>query len=238
METNYPYLVCMPNGFTLLGFEYFSPGEGVIIGSHNPYKAKRFANKDDAKEFLKLFDMEGAKIDRADTHLQKFDRCDYKYMEINLLDPTFDIPYNSHSPQEVISWWINIKKLDEREVSSKNYQTWPKPWTVTSHLWDISVYNSRINRETYTTFEVFTRRDGDFIKFQSEIEMVKSHCTFIGEDGYIRFPIIDRELSEYEKREFLYKTESDCKITNIRYDLFKGTMDQCFEKMKLSYWYE
>jgi hypothetical protein len=239
METGYPYITCMKNDWTLLGYEYFAPGNGVIIGFHDPRKAKRFQTKKEAEDFLKLFDMSEAKIENVEKHIQKFDQCDYKYREIPMLDTGLDIPYNFHTPDEVIEWWKKIQTVPDKTVSSKNYGTWPKLWSITNHLWDVAKYNSRDYKEMYHTVQVYTQKEGNFESFKKDIDKVIDFCTFVDEEGYKVLPIFDKDLSKHGTRYFLYKSPDDCRVSEGRFGSpFKGNMEKCFSYMHTRFWYE
>lgn len=231
------WITCMKNSFTLLGYEYFAPGKGEIVGTHNPYNAKTFETKKEAEKFLKLFAMDDAKVEEAEKHFKKFNKCDYVYRKIPMLNPEVDIPYNSQTPDEIIEWWKRIKTLPESSVSSKNYGTWPNLYSVTNHLWNIVSYYSKDYKKLYYTSEIFTKKEGTFESFISDFRKVVDFCTFVDKDGYKIFPIFDNDLSENGKRYFLYKSDDDCKIDESRRMSHEGDIKKCFEIMHRDFWY-
>ena len=230
------YLVFMENNFCLIGKEYFGDSEGIIIGYHNPRLATLFNTKEEAQNFCKTFDLEDVKIDRKEKHYKSFDKCNYVYRQINKIDNTHSRNFNSETPEEILEWWKKTKSLPEKSVKFEHYRTWPHLFSVFDHLWDLVSYNSRDYKEQYQTCQIKVLIDSSLESFKKELDLVLVYCTFF-QDGYKVFPIIDHELSEYESRYFLYKDDSDCKITNGNYDKFSGTLEQCLNKMKQQYWY-
>jgi len=231
------YITCMKNDFTLLGYEYFAKGNGEIIGTHNPHKAEPFKTKKEAEEFLKLFAMDDAKVDEAEKHFKKFEKCDYVYRKIPMLNPEVDIPYNFHTPDEIIEWWKRVKVLPDKSVSFENYKTWPNLYSVTNHLWDIVSYYSRDYKELYYSCTIFTKKEGTFESFILDFKKIVDFCTFVDKNGYKVFQIFDKDLSENGTRYFLYKTDDDCKIEESRWTVHEGGIKKCFEIMHRNFWY-
>ena len=75
--------------------------------------------------------------------------------------------------------------------------TWPQLYSISKHLWDVEGYHSDDYKEIYTTFSVYTRKDGNFEDFQRELNMVMDKVTYKDDDGFLVMSIFDHFLSEH-----------------------------------------
>jgi hypothetical protein len=223
----------MPNSFTLTKNEYFGKGDKCVIGYHDPRKATLFATEEEAREFASTFNME-TRIGEAETHFKLFEKVDYVYRRLTVIDPVLNRKYNNEDANEVIKWWIEYSNSPEGSVSTEIYLTWPNLYSMCKHLW--SSYTITELEEKCNSFQIYTSTDGKFEEFKTELMKVMDHVTFT-EDGYKKFAIFDHELSEYETRYFLYKNDNDCKIRSRYSDRCQGTMEKCFDLMKREYFY-
>jgi hypothetical protein len=230
------YLVYMKNDFCLTGKEYFGDSEGKIIGYHNPRLATLFSTKKEALRFCTTFDMDGVKIDLKERHFKSFDDCKYVFREIPKVNYTHSKKYTVETPKEVLEWWMQYKNLPERSVKYDDYKTWPKLYSLFTYLFDLATYNSRDYKEKYETCQIKVPKSGNIKDFRAELNLVLDFCTFFNE-GYKVFPIFDHELSQYESRYFLYKSDDDCQITNGSYTKFEGTFEEVFNKIRNEYYY-
>jgi hypothetical protein len=234
------YIVYAKNQFTLLGKEYFGTDEKIIIGFHDPRKASHFDSIEDAKEFCKLFDYEDRKIEPVTKHIKAFEKCNYVYRKIAMLDKSMDIKYDGkkHDAIAVLDWRIKHAKASEKAVSFENYRTWPDLYSVFTYLHSLTKYNSRDYKSLFYSVQLKTPKNGNYKEFYKELRLVLDYCTFIDEDGRKIFDIFDHELCEYERRSLRFGGDQNCTINNGRCDMFEGTLEECFNLMKREYWYE
>jgi hypothetical protein len=237
------YVVYAKNQFTLLGNEYFGTDGKDIIGYHDPKLASHFSSKEKAEEFCKLFDYGDRKIEPLDKHVKLFEKCTYVYRKMPMLDKKLDIKYDpkKHDALAVLDWRMENVKSPEKSVSYESYRTWPDLYSVFSHLHSLCSYSSIDSidhREISHTAQLKTSKNSSYEDFRKEFDLVLKYCSFIDDEGRKRFPIIDHELSMYETRFLVYGGDEGCAISNGGYDIFKGTLKECFEEMKRKYWYD
>jgi len=234
------YVVYTKNQFTLLGKEYFGTDGKHIIGFHDPRRASHFETKEDAEEFCKLFDYEDRKIEPLSKHVKLFEKCNYQYRKLSMLDPTVNVKYDpkKHDAMAVLEWRMRHKKLPEKTVSYETYRTWPDLYQVFKHLHSLTSYHSRDYKQLFYSAQLKTAKNGTYEEFLIELKLVLNYCTLVDDEGRKIFEIFDHELCEYEKRSIAFGGEEGCAITNGRYDIFEGTLKECFEKMRREYWYE
>ena len=240
------YVVFVKNQFCLLGNEYFGTDGKQIIGYHDPNRASHFNTEREAKDFCKLFDYEGRKIEPLWKHVNLFSRCKYVYRKFSLLDKSMDVRYDpkKHSADDVLNWRMMYAKAAEKSVSQKTYSSWPDLYSVFKHLWSVQSYHSRDYKHTYHTVQLRTSKSADFETFKSEFDKVFDFCTYVDDEKRKVFPIFDHELNSYESRYLVCESRDKCYIQNQVQFLsksnraFAGTLKQCFEQMKLHYWYE
>lgn len=229
------YLVYYDNSFTLLGKEYFTMGEKNITTYHDPRKATLFETKKEAEAFKNTFYME-AKIDLAEEHFKLFVSASFVYRTLPYYNKELNRKYNGEDKTEVIKWWMAMRREPDFTVSQVNYGSWPNLYSVCDHLWSASsYYGPEGSSQMLYTFEIYTQQKGTFKNFQEELSLVLHSVTY-EENGYRKLPIFDHELSEFEKRYLYYKNDKDCKIGS-RYTMTKGTLEECFNVMRQSYYY-
>ena len=231
------YIVFAENSYCMLNNEYFGKGDNCVIGYHDPRKATHFTTRKEAVEFSQTFKRE-CKIEDVENHLKKFDEFNGVYRTLPLLNNKVNIKYDGekHKPADVLKWWMKYKKLPENSVTSEVYGTWPKLYSTFTHLWDcVSYYNSKYT-ELYHTVQFRVPRESKFVGFKKELSKVLDFITYT-KDDYKILPIFDHELSEYETRYLYYKSDTDCKIIG-RHEIFKGTLEKCFETIQRSYYYD
>jgi len=233
------YIVYMENSFCLLGKEFFSKGNGAAIGSHNPYTATQFESREVAEVFAKTFDLP-TKIGYQEKFCRQFDKCDYKYREVPLIDIGHNRNFNKETDDAdaVLAWRMKTRMLPEKATSSAAYQSWPDLYSVFKHLHGIESYSSKDYKKTYYSCSINTTKDASFDLFKTELSKVLDFCTYIDDDGYKVFSIFDHELSQYESRYFLYKNDGDWEVSNGRRNVIEGTFEKCFDTMKREFWYE
>ena len=234
------YLVYAENDFTLLGKEYFGTDGKSIIGFHDPNRASHFESVETAEEFCKLFDYPDRKIEPLSEHIKLFQKCTYVYRKIDKLDDSINIKYDEkkHDALAVLDWRMKRNKAPERTVAYENYRTWPDLYSVFTYLFNLTKYNSRDYKSLFYSVQLKTPKNGNYEDFYKDFALVLDYCTFVDEDGRKVFDIFDHECCEYERRRLCFGGEDDCTISNGRRDIFKGTLKECFEKMRKDFWYD
>lgn len=183
-----PYFVKVVNGTT---FEEIC----------NPEFATKFKTKKEAQQWIDV-----SSSMKSYSKIVDFDENIQKYKEwvsngsvrrtLNCINRKVSRPYNNEPIDEVIDWWIYEKNNDD-EIDYEDYKTWPHLNTISKHLWDVVAYHSSNYKNLYITFQIFTRKDGNFEDFQSELNMVLNKVTYKDEEGYLILPIFDHFLSEH-----------------------------------------
>jgi hypothetical protein len=234
------WIVYYKNDYTLLKKEFFKFGETKVIGYHDPSRATAFSTKKEAEEKSKLIKFKTA-VTELDPQVKKFERTTFKYREMPILNPKFTTPYDAKTMTrlDVLGWWKKIQRANELEYSSEVYGTYPQIWSLFDYLWDKASYWSKGYKELYHSFQVRTKKDGDYDKFKEELDLVLDDVTYMDGD-YKVLPIFDHELSSWETRSLLYKSEDDCKIISGRFgdEKIKGTLKECFDMMRYQFYYE
>jgi hypothetical protein len=150
-------------------------------------------------------------------------------------------PYNDEPLDEVIDWWIYAKN-NNREIKYEHYQTWPDLYGISKHLWSVNRYSNRDYTEYYISFEIYTRRDGKFEDFESELNKVIDKVTFKDDEGYLIFSILDHYLSEHGNSvSLLIHPESKHVKISGRYSYDNNefsSLEDAFNYMKKERYYE
>ena len=143
------------------------------------------------KEYSEVVDYENSVKD-----YQEWYKAGSPRRTLKCINRTVSRPYNNDSLDTVIDWWIYYISND-REIDFEDFKTWPKLYSLTKHLHDVSGYYSKDYKELYITFELYTSRDGNFEEFEAELNRIIHKVTYKDEEGYLIFPIFDHYLSEY-----------------------------------------
>jgi hypothetical protein len=235
------YIVCSKNQFCLNGWEYFglSKDGSKIIGYHDPNLADKFKTVKDAKVFSSRFDYD-TKVEKLDKHQKIFVNSDYVYRSIPLIDTSMSIKYDAdkHTQIDVLNFKINHRKRSDKSIRYEDYRTWPELWSVFKHLWSFESYSKNNGAVQMFTCSIRVNKKSDFKEFKEDLELVKPHCTFVSDDGYLVFPIFDHDLSEYGTRYLHYKTDEDCKIVESRWSEYVGDLKKCFDIMEAKFYYD
>ena len=233
------YIVYTDNTFTLLNKEYFSKKGDEIIGFHNPELATRFGTKEEAKAFQSEISLK-TKITTIDEECELFKKTDWVYRKFKCVNKTLNIPYKKGDDKvSVLNWWMRYNKSNDRETTYDVYSTYPKLYSLFSHLWNISRYTSKNYVNKYITAEIYTNQEGTYNDFLEELNLVINDVTYLSEDGYKILPIFDKDLSEYGSRYLYFKDVNDCYIQEgYRTNMNKSTLSECFKKMTKEFYYE
>ena len=97
--------------------------------------------------------------------------------------------YNNDPLEEVIDWWVYAVNNSD-SIDRDDYRTWPDLFEISKHLGSVQSYLSKDNKERYITFEIYTRKNGDFGDFQRELNMVIDKVTYKDEGGFLILPIM------------------------------------------------
>ena len=167
---------------------------------YNPKFATQFNSK---KEALKWIN-ESSSMDKHSKVVETFDAI-RKFEEwetngmvrrtLSCINKSMSRPYNCESIDDVINWWIYQKHNDD-EIKYEHYQTWPKLYSISKHLWSVNGYWDYNYTELYITFVIYTRKDGNFNDFEEDINKVLNKVTHKDDEGYLIFPVVDHYLSE------------------------------------------
>ena len=150
--------------------------------------------------------------------------------------------YNNETLKEVIDWWIYCIHNDD-EIDYEDYRTWPELYTLSKHLWNVEGYYLHDYKERYITFQIYTRQDGNFDEFQSELNMVLNKVTHKDVDGYLILPIFDHYLSEHGNSVSLliHPETQHIKIEGSMYsydDQEFSSLEKAFDYMKKERYYD
>lgn len=168
---------------------------------YNPRFASQFKTEEDAASWVSIFSpmqnySEVVKLENALQRYKKFISGETVRRTLACVNTSMSRPYAGESLREAIEWWEYQKKHD-REIKFEHYQTWPKLYQLSKHLWDVCSYHGRDYSESFITFQIFTNRQGNFKEFAEELNMVMEKVTYKDEDGYLIFPVFDHFLSEH-----------------------------------------
>lgn len=125
------------------------------------------------------------------------------YMENGGVRRSFDLitddvsrPYDpdNDTVEDVIDFWVNH---DSESVRYEDYKTWPKLYSLTSHIFDVLVYHDQDDySKLYVSFSVYVPSDTpDHNQFEKEIKSVLKHITRKDEEGRLVIDVFDHKLS-------------------------------------------
>lgn len=213
---------------------------------YNPKFATNFKTKKEAQEFVDKYSSmaEYSKIVDAVSAIDEYD----KWVEsgtvrrtLSCINTSMSRPYNGESLDEVIDWWV-YQKHNDSKIKFKHYETWPELYSISKHLFSVNSYHNREYTEKYIAFEIKTPKDGNFIEFETELNMVLDKVTYKTDEGYLIFPIFDYFLSEHGNSVSLliHPETKKVKIGKGRYsrdDEF-ASLEDAFNYMKQERYYE
>lgn len=198
-------------------------------------KATQYKTKKEAKAFLENITLsEYAEIVKYEDEIDKFLQWKEQGMIRRVLSMRKSKAYNGEGLKEVIQFHKN-NYLDDMSVDYEDYKTWPKINNFMTYFYDIEAYHNKNEFEGLEfTFQIKVEKDCLFSQFKKEIKQLEKHVTYIDDDGYMVFPIFDKDLSQFGTRHFLYNPNED----KHKVEHFEGTLKQCFEHIKKHYYYE
>lgn len=168
---------------------------------YNPSFATQFNTQKKAKEWVNTYSSmaDYSKIvESADAIAEyaKWFKSGTVRRTLSCINLSKSKPYNGEPLDEVIDWWIYQKHNDD-EIKYEHYKTWPKLYSMSKHLWDVNGYHNRDYSEIYIGFEIYTKSNGKFEDFESEINQVIDKVTYKDDEGFLIFPVFDHYLSEH-----------------------------------------
>lgn len=168
---------------------------------YNPTFATQFNTVQLAKEWVNTYSKmaDNSKIVETADAIAKYEKwvkSGTVRRTLNCINLSKSRPYNGESLDEVIDWWI-YTQLHDGEIKFEHYTTWPWPYSISKHIFDVNAYHNRAYTEKYITFEIYTKTTGKFEEFEAELNKVIDKVTHKDEDGYLIFPIFDHYLCEH-----------------------------------------
>jgi len=207
----------------------------------NPYMATRFKTKKEAKEYIahNMKDNHYKIVEYADA-IHEFDRwveTGLSYGPRDKIDNNLSRPYNGESADEVLYWWIASYSKADYVIRFNDYTTWPKLREVFTHLWDIENYYDD-NGNLLTTFSISVSRDAtDVSIFENELNKILPHITYKNMKGEKIISIFEHscsggyDIAVKKNGKFTIHTRYSVAFDNL-------TIEQLFDRMKTSYWYD
>jgi hypothetical protein len=174
---------------------------------YDPKFATQFKTKKEAQQWIDVSSSmkKYSKVVNFEENVQKYEEWVKRgtvRRTLSCINRTVSRKYNNETLEEVIEWWI-YQKNNDNEIDYDDYKTWPQLYSISKHLWDIEAYHSDDYEELYISFEIYTRQDGNYDEFQSELNMILDKVTYKNEDGYLVLRIFDHYLSEYGNTVYL-----------------------------------
>jgi hypothetical protein len=220
------------------------PSSGTYELFANPYWATRFRSEDDATSWLTL---------NVCSQSHKFFKVVNRYNTLGTFDSWYDsgMPmgscetlstslskkYNGETGRELLDWWFNYNKVEsDRVISYDCYETWPKPYSVFKHIWEIRGYWDSEYKNKEIRLCVYTRKEANFDDFKQELEL---GLDVIGANGPVSVDVFDRYLSEYGNSVCLQRDEKGEWSVKSRIGLHHlGSLRSVFDYLVQERWYE
>ena len=222
-------------------------GDGTTFDEiYNPKFATQFKTNKEAQQWINV-----SSSMKSHSEVVDFQESVQKYEEwfnggtvrrtLACINRTMSRQYNNEPLEEVIDWWIYATTNDD-EIDYEDYETWPGLHSISKHLFSVEGFHSRDYSDLCITFQIYTRRNGNFDEFQRELNMVLDKVTYKDDDGYLVLPIFDHYLSEHGNSVSLliHPETQQVKIEGkYSYDNRKfSSLKDAFDYMKLERYYE
>jgi hypothetical protein len=211
---------------------------------YNPELATQFKTKTEAQEWIDV-----SSSMKSHSKVVDFNESVKTYKEwtkegtvrrtLNCINRTMSRPYNNEPIDEVIDWWIYQKHNDD-EIDYEDYKTWPELHSISKHLCNVNGYYSPDYSVLYIGFKIYTRQDGNFDEFETELNRVMNKVTYVDDGGYLIFPIFDHYLSEHGNSVSLliHPETKKVKIGSRWPDNEFSSLEEAFNYMKREHYYE
>jgi hypothetical protein len=217
----------------------------------DPSMATEFANQEEAislltdktstcVEQIKVFDLKGAKAKFA-----KWAKASFSLGERSYLNKSLSRKYDPQKDtvNDVIDWHWKKSLEDEDLIRYEDYKSWPKLWSVTKNIWDVTGYEDYKKGKHFQTFSLVFRRDDQFEAFKKEIDYILKNfeITCKDEKGNIRFDVFDHYLSEGGNTVSFYKiNKNKWEVRpwgSVCSTIVSGDLKTCFEYLKKERYY-
>lgn len=230
IEANY-YVKTLPDNKEFE--EVYNPKFATTFGSHK--EAKTWIDTySPMAQFCKIVETTKAIEDH-----EKFVNSGTVRRTLVCINTSMSRPYNGEKLEEVIDWWV-YANLNDGKIKYEHYETWPKLYSISKHLFEAKIYSNRNHTEEYITFEIYTNSKGKFEEFQKELNMVMDKITLKDDEGYLDFPIFDHYLSEGGNSVslFIHPETNKVKIGNRWGSNDLDSLEDAFEYMKQERYYD
>lgn len=213
---------------------------------HNPRMATIFPSKKKAMDWAKM----NSTLSKYMEAVQVSEQCNQLFdnwvangmvrRQFNPINRSISRKFNSEkdTPVDVLNWWFDYYNVAD-DVLFEDYKTWPKPYQLFEHLWDVETYIDRKSNKKSFSVQLSTGQKNDFSNFKKEFDLVVDKVTYKNKDGYKVFHIMENDLSETRSPVLYFKNEKDCYIEDSRFDdrYINGTLEDCFNYMRYNLYY-
>jgi hypothetical protein len=212
---------------------------------YDPYFAWTFPTKEDAQKWINTYSSmsDVSKIVDQKSAIEKYQNWISSgaiRRTLKLINTKKSRPYNNESLDEVIDWWI-YQTHNDSEIKYEHYETWPELNEMSKHLFNIEAYHTLDYSELYITFQIYTKKSGNFKEFEAELNRVMNKVTYKTDDGFLIFPIFDHYLSEHGNSVCLeiHPETKQARISGRYYsDEDYDSLEDAFKYMKKVRYYE
>ena len=167
---------------------------------YNPQFATYFNNSETALNWMRdntnLFEYAHA-VDsvEANKKFQEWSKHGMVRREFPAIDRKFSRKYDPQKNDRisVLQWYIDKALNSEDNILYSDSRTWPSLYSLFKHLNDIQVFARKNNVKTIGC-QISVSKKADFETFKDEIDLIIERID-VDEDGDLRFPILDDDLS-------------------------------------------
>jgi hypothetical protein len=220
------------------------PSRGTYNLVGHPAFATAFTTQDDATSWLTLnvcsqdhkFFAAVGRSDTLDAFVSWYDHG-MPMGSCETLSTSLSRKYNGETGRELLDWWFNYNKVDsDRVISYDCCKTWPKPYSVFKHIWEIRGYWDSEYKNKEIRLCVYTRRDANFDEFKQELEL---GLDVIGASGPVNIDVFDHYLSEYGNSVCLQRDEKgEWSVKSRIGPHHLGSLRSVFDYLVEERWYE
>ena len=205
-------------------------------------QATQYDSKDAAKSAIGRFTYgEYCKIvqyKRALVSFKKWRGAGMIRRELPLVSEDWNRPFNPDVDGllEVIKFKLFVAE-NEMQVTQENYNTWPDSLNeYLSCFYDKeSYYEDMDTGKLGHTFQIMvTPGKATFEEFKAQLETLMPYVSYKDDDGWLIFPIFDKDLSAYGTRYLHYDP-----VTEMAHvEDYQGNLEDCFGAIERYYYYE
>ena len=222
---------------------YFRDAGDCVEELYDLEQATIFTSKKSAKEAIHTLAGMGdycdiLKFDDIIEDFRKWKDAGMVRRTLHKVDESKSKKYDGEGLEEVIEH--RIWAFNNPQSRYEDAKTWPDVGHFLENFYDTEFYSNHDYTERYMSFQIkLHKQKSVFSKFKEEMEKLLPHVTYVDEDGegYKIFRVFEHTLGEHGIYSFYYDESQDFhKIVKTTYgsdrDTFKGTLKQCFEKLK------